>query len=77
MFKIGERFKLYDYDREDDDTYLLAQVAPFKVALIGLDSGNRWYEGGKVVDPSKITPDEFEIISYCAQGQVFERIEYA
>ena len=69
-YKIGQKFR---YSGIFAENYLLAQVAPKQVALIGLESGNRWTEAITVHKVDAITADEFYAIAW-EQPKDFELI---
>jgi len=58
-FHIGMRFS----QEGGDEEYLLAQVEKNKVALVGLNQGNRFNDPVEVCMPHHITPDEWERIT--------------
>ena len=45
------------------EEFIVAQVAPFKVCLVSLETGNRWEEPIKVENPCDVTSREWEKIS--------------
>jgi len=55
-FHIGQRFY------HDQDVYILAQVMPLRVALINLQTGNRWSDPVAVQNVQAITSEELEYI---------------
>lgn len=58
---IGQKFR-----SRDDNTYILAQTAPYKVSLINLETGNRLCEGVKVKNPFAITSNQWtKIVGFC------------
>jgi len=59
-YKVGDRFQ---YAGEIEDCFILAQVSRDEVCLIGLESGNRWFEPVKVNSSKKITQEEFNGIT--------------
>ena len=61
MYSIGQRFH---YNGRFEEDYILAQVAPNQVALIGLQAGNRWTEAFPVQKVDAITEAEFEAIAW-------------
>lgn len=69
-YSIGQRFH---YNGNYPEDYILAQIGTLKVALIGLESGNRWCEGITVKTCDDITKQEFEEITW-GQPENFELI---
>ena len=69
-YAIGQKFHHTGQFEED---YILAQIGPKQVALIGLESGNRWTEAFPVEKVDAITADEFDAIAW-KQPEDFELI---
>jgi hypothetical protein len=67
--KCGQRFEV-----TGGVQYILAQVGPNQVCLIGLDDGNRWNERVEVKESSDITSQEWKKISVGYCGEKFRRI---
>jgi len=57
-YVCGQRFLL-----DDKEEYILSQVEPSKMCLIYLKDGNRYQEPILVKDMSKITREEFRLIT--------------
>ncbi len=62
MIQIGQRYLHKDGYSGYFETYLLAQVDAFKIALIDLQSGNRWSNPVVVKNPEGITEKELDRI---------------
>jgi len=58
IYSIGDKFK-FEFE---GDVYILVQVLPFKVCLIGLTDANRYREPEAVNDIHKITKEEMKRI---------------
>ncbi len=59
-YAIGQKFQNTGMFPE---VYILAQVAFKQVGLVSIESGNRWYDPVTVLDVTKITETEFEVIA--------------
>jgi hypothetical protein len=63
MNRCGCVFRIYTEGNEDQGLFLLSQVTPFKVALIGLNrDSNRWADPIEVYDPSNLSSKEMRLI---------------
>jgi hypothetical protein len=58
-YRFGQRFRKIGYVED----YILAQVAPFSVCLINLDTGHRFTDPVVVNSVYKITQEEFKKLS--------------
>ena len=65
VYSIGQRFS----EAFMHDEYLLAQVDDKRIALIGLDNGNRWSNSVKVGNPNEIS--ELEFAEICGETDRF------
>lgn len=70
-YSIGDRFRIFN-GSQDEGEYILAQVFPYEVCLIGLETGNRWADPIKVEEIKAITKKEMNEI---ADTKVYQKIE--
>jgi hypothetical protein len=63
-FKIGQRFKLGGHE------FMLVQSEPWKVCLVNLKDGNRFYDTQLISNPLAITHEEMELITVGSKYEV-------
>ena len=67
--QVGQKFR-----SRDNNTYILAQTAPYKVSLINLETGNRLCEAVKVKNVFAITPNQWTKIVGFYGARYFTKI---